>query len=155
MTSFEMIIQQSINGLMLSMMYSLVAVGFTLYFGVLNVINFGHGDFFMLGGFMALIMTALAGVFGWTENIFGMLIFIFVGSMVLTSIIGIVTARLAIKPVSKAPMLISLLVTLGLALPFAKLRVFFIRADPTRSSSRPFYRRVISILATFSSAMKT
>jgi branched-chain amino acid transport system permease protein len=132
MTPFEMIIQQSINGLMLGMMYSLVAVGFTLYFGVLNVINFGHGDFFMLGGFMALIMAGLAGVFGWTENIFGMLIFIFIGSMVLTSIIGIITARLAIKPVSKAPMLISLLVTLGLGIAIREaVRVFYPRgSDP-------------------------
>ena len=128
MTPFEMIIQQGINGLMLGMMYSLVAVGFTLYFGVLNVINFGHGDFFMLGGFMALIMASLAAIFGFAENIPGLLIFIFLGSMVLTSLIGIVTARLAIKPVSKAPMLISLLVTLGLGIAIREsVRVFYPR----------------------------
>jgi branched-chain amino acid transport system permease protein len=132
MTPFEMLIQQGINGLMLGMMYSLVAIGFTLYFGVLNVINFAHGDFFMLGGFMALIMASLAESIGLSENIPALIIFIFVGSMLLTSLVGIVTARLAIKPVSKAPMLISLLVTLGLGIAIREsVRVFYPRgADP-------------------------
>lgn len=132
MTPFEMLIQQSINGLMLGIMYSLVAMGFTLYFGVLNVINFAHGDFFMLGGFMALIMAALAAIFGWTENLLGMIIFIFIGAMILTSLIGIITARLAIRPVSKSPMMISLLVTLGLGIAIREaIRVFYPRgSDP-------------------------
>ncbi len=115
MSGFEMIIQQSINGLMLGMMYALVAVGFTLYFGVLDLINFGHGDFFMLGGFMALVMYMLGEVLGLGDNIF-MLILMFIGSMLLTAVVAIGTARLAIKPVMKAPMIISLLVTLGLGI---------------------------------------
>lgn len=115
MSGFEMIIQQSINGLMLGMMYALVAVGFTLYFGVLDLINFGHGDFFMLGGFMALVMYMLGEVLGLGDNIF-MLILMFVGSMALTAIIAIVTARLSVRPVMHAPMIISLLVTLGLGI---------------------------------------
>ena len=68
MNFLEMLIQQSINGLMLGIMYSLIAVGFTLYFGVLNVINFAHGDFFMLGGFMALILFSIAESLGWVQN---------------------------------------------------------------------------------------
>ncbi len=115
MSGFEMIIQQSINGLMLGMMYALVAVGFTLYFGVLDLINFGHGDFFMLGGFMALVMYMLGEVLGLGDNIF-MLILMFIGSMLLTAVVAIATARLAIRPVMKAPMIISLLVTLGLGI---------------------------------------
>jgi branched-chain amino acid transport system permease protein len=131
MSSFEMLIQQSINGIMLGLMYALVAIGFTLYFGVLNVINFGHGDFFMLGGFMALIAASVAESIGLT-NVPGLIVFIFLGSMLLTSIIGVITARLAIKPVSKAPLLISLLVTLGLGIAVREsVRVLFPRgADP-------------------------
>jgi len=115
MSGFEMIIQQSINGLMLGMMYALVAVGFTLYFGVLNLINFGHGDFFMLGGFMALVMYMLAEGLGLGDSILT-LVLMLIGSVVLTAIVAIVTARLAIKPVMHAPMIISLLVTLGLGI---------------------------------------
>ena len=126
MSSFEMLIQQSINGVMLGMMYALVAVGFTLYFGVLDLINFGHGDFFMLGGFMALIMYTVAESMGFAENALGVLLFMFIGSMFLTAIAAIVTARLAIRPVMKSPMLISLLVTLGLGIAVREaIRIFY------------------------------
>lgn len=116
MSPFEMIIQQSINGIMLGMMYALVAVGFTLYFGVLDLINFSHGDFFMLGGFMALVMYLLGEALGFAENAPVLLVMMFIGSMILTAVIAIVTARLAVKPVMRAPMIISLLVTLGLGI---------------------------------------
>jgi branched-chain amino acid transport system permease protein len=136
MSPFEMLIQQSINGLMLGMMYSLVAVGFTLYFGVLDVINFGHGDFYMLGGFMALVLYVFAEAIGWaaTVPIPLLVIYLFLGSMALTAMIGIITARLAIKPVLKAPMLISLLVTLGLGIAIREaVRIFYPRgADPKK-----------------------
>lgn len=132
MSVLDMIIQQSINGLMLGIMYSLVAVGFTLYFGVLNVINFSHGDFFMLGGFMALILYNIADALGWTQNVPLLIIYLFLGSMILTALIAIITARICVKPVSKAPMLISLLVTLGLGIAIREaVRVFYPRgSDP-------------------------
>ena len=52
----SLLIQFVINGLMLGMMYALVAVGFTIFFGVLDVIIFSHGDTVMLGGFSGLAM---------------------------------------------------------------------------------------------------
>ena len=134
MSPFEMLLQQSINGLMLGMMYSLVAVGFTLYFGVLDVINFGHGDFYMLGGFMALVLYMVAESAGWVMSVPLLIIYLFLGAIVLTALISIVTARLAIKPVLKAPMLISLLVTLALGIVIREsVRIFFPRgADPKK-----------------------
>lgn len=132
MSGFDMIIQQAINGLMLGIMYSLVAVGFTLYFGVLNVINFGHGDVFMLGGFMALVLYSILESAGLVQNSLLVLIIIMIGSMIITAFIGVVTERLFIKPVSKSPMLISLLVTLGLGIAIREsVRIFYPRgADP-------------------------
>ncbi len=116
MSGFELFLQQMINGLMLGMMYALVAVGFTLYFGVLDLINFSHGDFFMVGGFMALIVYSIAESLGWVENATWLVLLIFIGSMVLTAVIAVGTERLAVRPVMKAPMIISLLVTLGLGI---------------------------------------
>lgn len=132
MSFLEMLVQQSINGLMLGIMYSLIAVGFTLYFGVLNVINFAHGDFFMLGGFMALILFSIAESLGWVQNSFWLVTYLFIGSMILTAVVGIVTSRIAIRPVSKAPMVISLLVTLGLGIAIREaVRVLYPRgSDP-------------------------
>lgn len=132
MTFLDVLLQQGINGLMLGIMYSLVAVGFTLYFGVLNVINFSHGDFYMLGSFMALILVTIAESLGWVNNSLAYILFLFAGSMILTSIIGVLSARLAVKPVLKAPMLISLLVTLGLGIAIREaVRVLYPRgSDP-------------------------
>lgn len=132
MSSLDVLIQQSINGLMLGIMYSLVAVGFTLYFGVLNVINFSHGDFYMLGSFMALVLVSAAEALGWVHNSIAYILFLFAGSMILTSLIGVLSARLAVKPVLKAPMLISLLVTLGLGIAIREaVRVLYPRgSDP-------------------------
>ena len=60
MPPLELLLQQAFNGLMLGVMYALIAVGFTLFFGVLDVIHFSHGDIFMLGAFAGL--SVLAGV---------------------------------------------------------------------------------------------
>ncbi len=132
MSFFEMFIQQSINGLMLGIMYALVAVGITLYFGVLNVINFAHGDFFMLGSFIALILYSTVGALGLASSTILTLLYLLAGSMILTAALGVVTERLFIKPVSKAPMLISLLITLGLGIAIREaVRVFYPRgSDP-------------------------
>src|SRR5512146_1717455 len=132
MSFFEMFIQQSINGLMLGIMYALVAVGITLYFGVLNVINFAHGDFFMLGSFIALILYSTVGAMGIGSSVILTLLYLLAGSMILTAAFGVVTERFFIKPVSKAPMLISLLVTLGLGIAIREaVRVFYPRgSDP-------------------------
>jgi len=59
MPPLEVVLQQAFNGLMLGVMYALIAVGFTLFFGVLDVIHFSHGDIFMLGAFAGLTLTAL------------------------------------------------------------------------------------------------
>jgi branched-chain amino acid transport system permease protein len=52
--SSEILVQYLVSGLMLAMIYSLVAVGFTLFFGVLDIIHFAHGDVFMVGAFVSL-----------------------------------------------------------------------------------------------------
>ena len=132
MSFFEMFIQQSINGLMLGIMYALVAVGITLYFGVLNVINFAHGDFFMLGSFIALILYSTVGVLGIAQNAVLTILYLLAGTMIITAAFGVITERLFIKPVSKSPMLISLLVTLGLGIAIREaVRIFYPRgSDP-------------------------
>lgn len=131
MTSAEVFVQQLINGLMLGILYALIAVGFTLFRGVFNIIHFGHGDIFMLGSFIALglyeFVLAKSGIpVGIT------LVIIILCSSIIMSVIGVATERLFIKPVSKAPLLISLLVTLGLGITIREsVRIFYPRgADP-------------------------
>ncbi|MHC8494500.1 branched-chain amino acid ABC transporter permease [Thalassospira sp. SM2505] len=102
-----------VNGMMLGMMYALVAVGFTLFFGVLDVIKFSHGDVLMVGTFAGfstyLGMTAIG-----IDNAFIQLIGVLVISIGSMAILGAVIARYLVLPLKSAPPLNTLLVTLML-----------------------------------------
>lgn len=84
-----MVLQQLINGLMLGSMYSLIAIGYTLVFGLLNLLNLAHGDVFMFGGFIALFVVTSAGLPLWAA---------FILSMVGTGILGLLVERICFRP---------------------------------------------------------
>jgi branched-chain amino acid transport system permease protein len=101
------------NGVMLGTMYALVAVGFTLFFGVLDVIKFSHGDVLMLGsftGFTVYIGLLSLGI----ENPWVMIAAILIVSIVTTAMLGAVIARYLVLPLKSAPPLNILLITLML-----------------------------------------
>ena len=101
--------QYIMNGLMLGMMYALVAVGFTLFFGVLDVIKFSHGDVLTVGAFTALatfIGLSAAGVESTLLQLLAMLIAA-IGAMAL---LGAVIARAFVLPLRSAPALNTLLI---------------------------------------------
>lgn len=131
MPPLSVLVQQLLNGLMLGLMYALVAVGFTLFFGVLNVIHFAHGDIYMLGAFAALALTALWGILG--VDVSWMVVpLTFVGAMVLTGLFGVLAGRICVKPLSKSPPLVILLATLMLGVVIREgVLIFYPRgADP-------------------------
>ncbi|MCC9624000.1 branched-chain amino acid ABC transporter permease [Thalassospira sp. MA62] len=102
-----------VNGMMLGMMYALVAVGFTLFFGVLDVIKFSHGDVLMVGtfaGFSTYLGMSAIGIENPFVQLVGVLV-IAIGSM---AILGAVIARYLVLPLKSAPQLNTLLVTLML-----------------------------------------
>ena len=106
------VLQQIINGFSLGSMYALIAIGYTLVYGVLRLINFAHGDIMMVGAFLAFIFV---GIFThWTfKNISMGMFFTAVSiSIVLTAIVGILTHVIAYKPLlDKGAPKISLLIT--------------------------------------------
>ena len=88
MPPLELLVQQALNGLMLGVMYALIAVGFTLFFGVLDVIHFSHGDIYMLGAFAGLsVLAGLAAAGVGTAAV--MLPLAFAASIVITGLIGV------------------------------------------------------------------
>src|SRR5258708_17932988 len=103
--------QYAMNGAMLGMMYALVAVGFTLFFGVLDVIQFSHGDVVAAGAFAGLATwTAFAAVGpDWPAVL---LLAVVAAAVVATAILGVLLARFIVLPVKSAPQLNVLLVTL-------------------------------------------
>ena len=105
-----MIGQHILNGLMQGTIYGLVAMGFTIFFGVVNVIKFSHGDVLTFGAFGALVAV-------WSTNALGLplgiqLIAAFAAAMLLSAVLGAGISRFLIMPLSRAPPLNMLLMTM-------------------------------------------
>src|SRR3954470_9499984 len=109
--SLSVIAQYVMNGAMLGMMYALVAVGFTLFFGVLDIIQFSHGDVVAAGAFAGLATWTLLTHAGVTAP--ALLLPAVIGAAVLvTALLGAAVARFVVLPVKSAPQLNVLLITL-------------------------------------------
>ena len=103
--------QYVMNGLMLGMMYALVAVGFTLFFGVLDVIKFSHGDVLMLGAFAALATYGGLRALGIGASSLELAVMV-VAATAAMALVGMAIARYLVMPLRAAPALNTLLITL-------------------------------------------
>lgn len=133
---FGLIAQYAMNGLMLGMMYALVAVGFTLFFGVLDVIKFSHGDVLTVGAFTAL--AAFIGVrdLGIDSSII-QLVAMLIAAIGAMAILGALIARAFVMPLRSAPALNTLLITLMLGTALREMiRLFY----PDGANPKPFPR---------------
>src|SRR3954469_6557711 len=104
-------LQQLINGLSLGAIYALIAVGYTMVYGILKLINFAHGDVFMLGGMFAVL---LASRLGWTGP--AALLFYLAVSVAACGAIGFTVERLAYRPLRGQPRITSLITAIGFSL---------------------------------------
>ena len=109
-----MFYQQLINGLMLGASYSLVAIGYTLIFGVLNLLYFSHGEVFMIGAFVGLFLV-YAGADIYTA---------LVGAMAACAILGAFAFFVAVRPVPKDRPLAPLISTIGLTIVLQNLAIY-------------------------------
>ena len=131
MPPLELLLQQALNGVMLGVMYALIAVGFTLFFGVLDVIHFSHGDIVMLGAFAGLsTLLGLAAV-GLRAPV-AALPLAFVAAILVTGLVGVLAERVCVKPLARSSPLMTLLATLSLGLVIREsVLIFYPRgADP-------------------------
>lgn len=109
-------VQQLLNGLSQGSIYALIALGYTMVFGVLRFINFAHGDVFMLGAFAGFyIGPKTLALFGTGPSYPGMLA-VLVVAMVLCAIIGIVIEKLCYRPLRDRPKLTVLITAIGVSL---------------------------------------
>jgi branched-chain amino acid transport system permease protein len=99
--------QQAINALQLGSIYALIALGYSMVYGVLTMINFAHGDVFMLGAFFCLLLIALVPVPFWLAlNVV----------MAATALLGTLIERFAYRPLRKAPRVSAIITALGCGL---------------------------------------
>ena len=131
-----LIAQHTMNGLMLGMMYALVAVGFTLFFGVLDVIKFSHGDVLTVGAFTALAAFIGMRSIGITSDAAQLLVILLVAIGTI-ALLGAVIAKLFVLPLRTAPALNTLLITLMLGTVLREaVRLFY----PDGANPKPFPR---------------
>jgi branched-chain amino acid transport system permease protein len=126
--------QYVMNGLMLGMMYGLVAIGFTLFFGVLDVIKFSHGDVLTVGAFTALATFAGTQALGLHSSWVALLAMLVIATLAM-AFLGMLIARLLVMPLRGAPPLNTLLITLMLGTVLREcVRLFY----PQGANPKPF-----------------
>ena len=110
----DTLLQQIVNGLSLGSIYALIALGYTMVYGVLRLINFAHGDVYMLGAFAGYFL-ANALQLDANPSVLGM-IAVTIGSMAICAVIGVLIERLAYRPVRHHSRLSSLITAIGVSL---------------------------------------
>ena len=111
---FPYFLQQLINGLTLGSVYGMIAIGYTMVYGIIGMVNFAHGDVFMIGAFQAMIMLLICGVLGitWVPAILMLMLIV---SVVLTSAYGWTVERIAYRPLRGSSRLAPLISAIGMS----------------------------------------
>jgi branched-chain amino acid transport system permease protein len=116
MGSLDTFLQQVFNGLVLGSLYALIALGYTMVYGIVNLINFAHGDVLMVGALTALsaitfTRSALPGLPGWGLLVIGML-----AAIPVCVIVSLIIERVAYRPLRNAPRLAPLITAIGVSI---------------------------------------
>ncbi len=114
--SMEYFFQQVINGLALGSIYGLIAIGYTMVYGIIGMINFAHGDVFMLGAFMALIVFLIITTFIGALPIALMLLLMMIVAMLLTGLWSWTIERVAYRPLRGSFRLAPLITAIGMSI---------------------------------------
>jgi len=114
----EYFVQQLINGITLGSIYGLIAIGYTMVYGIIGMINFAHGDVFMVGSFIALLLFLLIGLTAATPLIIIVLaiIGVLLIAMALTAVWGWTVERLAYRPLRGSFRLAPLITAIGMSI---------------------------------------
>ena len=110
----DTLIQQIINGLVLGSVYALVALGYTMVYGIINLINFAHGEVLMFGAMTSwTVVTALgdSGLPGWLLLLISLMV-----AIVVCAALNFVIEKLAYRPLRSAPRLAPLITAMGMSL---------------------------------------
>ena len=140
----EVFVQQLINGLTLGSIYGLIAIGYTMVFGIIGMVNFAHGDVFMVSTFIALItLLVLSAVVGIT-SIFLTLFIVLVVAMFITSLLSWGIERLAYRPLRGSFRLAPLISAIGMSI--FLMNFVQVAQGPRNKSVPPMVRDVIVVM---------
>jgi branched-chain amino acid transport system permease protein len=134
MTFRDLLLQQTINGLSLGAMYALLALGFTLVYGILELINFAHFNVFMVGSFIGMWTLQLMGINGQAVVMTGlpligvMLVALFV-TMLLSGGLGVLIERLSLRPLRNVKGPAAMITTIGVSYVLFNIILLAVGAD--------------------------
>jgi branched-chain amino acid transport system permease protein len=132
MAHVEELVQQLANGITKGSYYALIALGYTMVYGIIQLINFAHGEVFMLGAFVGLwTFNFGASNFGWEAGSLVALLAVLLMATALTPLVGLSLERFAYRPLRNAPRLAPLITALGASFVLQQLvAVFYTRGFP-------------------------
>lgn len=127
-------LQHCLTGISLGGSYALIAIGYTMVYGILRLINFAHGEIFMISGYIMIFATAN---FGWAV---GLPI-----TLICTVIIGVLVEKLAYSPLRNAPRMSVMISAIGVSYLFQNLTTYLFTALPKPFPEIPFLKQIFQI----------
>ncbi len=117
MTPLQLFCQQLANGLTLGAIYALIALGYTMIYGVVQLINFAHGEVFITGAYAALSLLLLASASSLTAIAPWWIVLILcgIGAMAACGVLGLIIERIAYRPIRQAPRLNAFITAIGMS----------------------------------------
>lgn len=110
----ENFLQQLVNGLTLGSVYGLLALGYSMVYGILKLLNFAHGEVYMFGAFAGYgVLTMLGGPTSLVVPVWLAIVLMFIGGTVVSSVIGVTLERFAYRPLREAPRIAPLISAIG------------------------------------------
>ncbi|HEX5806577.1 MAG TPA: branched-chain amino acid ABC transporter permease [Macromonas sp.] len=139
----DILLQQIINGLVLGSMYALVALGYTMVYGIIGLINFAHGDVLMIGAMtswtvIGIVQAAMPGMPAWALLILALLI-----AMLVAAVLNFTIEKLAYRPLRNSPRLAPLITAIGMSILLQTLAMIIWKPNPkpypTLLPTEPFH----------------
>jgi branched-chain amino acid transport system permease protein len=121
-------VQQLINGLTIGSIYALIALGYTMVYGILRLINFAHGDIYMVGAYAGFMLAVALG-FSAEPSAFGFGVTL-IGAMAIAAALGMAIERFAYRPVRKYSKMTTLITAIGMSLLIEYLFIFIFSPTP-------------------------
>jgi len=133
----EFFLQQTVNGLTLGSVYALLALGYSMVYGILKLLNFAHGEVYMFGAFAGYgVLTVLGGASSPVVPVWLLITLMFAGAIVVSSAIGVALERFAYRPLREAPRIAPLISAIGASF-FLQAAALLMFGSRSRSYSTP------------------
>src|SRR6266853_435622 len=141
----EVFIQQLINGITLGSVYGLIAIGYTMVYGIIGMVNFAHGDVFMVSAFVSLITFLIVTSWLGISSIVLALLIVLIVAMLFTSIVNWAIERVAYRPLRGSFRLAPLISAIGMSIFLSNF--VQVAQGPSNKSIPPMFSEVIVLMS--------